>query len=77
MYYVYFLGLISSVIAVMNLLPLPIVDGGVILLLLIEKIKGSPISERTQATINYIGLVFIAIVFILLLWNDIMRFFVQ
>ncbi len=77
MYYVYFLGLISSVIAVMNLLPLPIVDGGVIVLLLIEKIKGSPISERTQATINYIGLVFIAIVFILLLWNDIMRFFVQ
>ena len=70
-YYMYFLGLISSVIAVMNLLPLPIVDGGVIVLLIIENIKGSPISQRAQEIISYIGLVFIIALFLLLVYNDV------
>jgi len=74
-YYVYFLGLISSVIAVMNLLPLPIVDGGVIILLLVEKIKGSPLNRQTQEIISYIGLVFILAVFVLLTFNDIRNLF--
>ncbi|HIJ67656.1 MAG TPA: PDZ domain-containing protein [Planctomycetes bacterium] len=74
-YYVYFLGLISSVIAVMNLLPLPIVDGGVIVLLMVEKIKGSPLSRRAQEVISYIGLVFIIAVFVLLTYNDILNMF--
>ena len=52
-YYVYFLGLISASIAVLNFLPLPPFDGGLTLLLLVEKIKGSAISVRTQETIAY------------------------
>jgi regulator of sigma E protease len=72
-YYVYFLGLISSIIAVMNLLPLPIVDGGLIVLLIVEKIKGSPISRRTQEIISYIGLVFILALFLWLTYNDIIN----
>lgn len=71
-YYVYFLGLISSCIAVMNLLPLPIVDGGVIILLIIEKIKGGPLSQKVQGVISYVGLVFILGLFGWLLWNDIL-----
>lgn len=70
MYYLYFLGLISSCIAVMNLLPLPIVDGGVIVLLIIEKIKGSPISYKIQEAISYAGLVLILALFAWLFWND-------
>ena len=69
-YYVYLLGLISSCIAVMNLLPLPIVDGGVIVLLIIEKIKGSPLSQKVQAAINYVGLVLILALFAWLIYND-------
>ena len=69
----YFLGLISSIIAVMNLLPLPIVDGGLIVLLIVEKIKGSPISRRTQEIISYIGLVFILALFLWLTYNDIIN----
>ncbi|HPD45950.1 MAG TPA: RIP metalloprotease RseP [Anaerohalosphaeraceae bacterium] len=69
--YIYFLGLISSCIAVMNLLPLPIVDGGVIVLLIIEKLKGSPISPRVQEAISYAGLVFLGAVFLWLTYNDI------
>jgi len=72
-YYVYFLGLISSVIAVMNLLPLPIVDGGVIILLIVEKIKGSPISRAAQEILGYVGLVFILALFLWLTYNDIVN----
>jgi len=71
--YVYFLGLISSIIAVMNLLPLPIVDGGVIVLLLIERIKGSPLNERVQGAINYAGLAFLLAVFLWLTYQDLLR----
>jgi regulator of sigma E protease len=72
-YYIYFLGLISSVIAVMNLLPLPIVDGGVIVLLIIEKIKGSPVSAKVQEIISYAGLVLIISLFLWLTYNDILN----
>ena len=73
MYYLYFLGLISSCIAVMNLLPLPIVDGGVIVLLIIEKIKGSPISIKIQEVISYAGLAMILALFAWLFWNDLLN----
>jgi regulator of sigma E protease len=71
--YLYFLGLISSCIAVMNLLPLPIVDGGIIVLLILEKIMGRPLSHRAQEIISYIGLAFILSLFLWLTYNDILR----
>ncbi|MHC5060086.1 MAG: M50 family metallopeptidase [Planctomycetota bacterium] len=74
-YYAYFLGLISSVIAVMNLLPLPVVDGGVIVFMIVEKIKGSPISVKTQEIIAYVGLALILALFLWLTYNDINRLF--
>ena len=72
-YFAYFMGLISSCLAFMNLLPIPVVDGGVIVLLIIEKIKGSPLSQRTQEVISYVGLVFILTLFVWLTFNDIMN----
>ena len=72
-YYAYFLGLISACIAVINFLPLPPFDGGSIVLLLVEKIKGSALSERTQGIIAYAGLVFIIALFLYLTFNDIVR----
>jgi len=72
-YYVYLLGLISSVIAVFNFLPLPPLDGGLIVLLLIEKIKGSALSERIQGVIAYTGWVLIGALFLYVTFNDIVR----
>lgn len=72
-YYVYFLGLISAVIVVFNFLPLPPLDGGLIALLLVEKIKGSALSERTQGVIIYAGWVLVGALFIYLTFNDIIR----
>jgi len=72
-YLVYFLGLISACIAVVNFLPIPPLDGGLIVLLLIEKVKGSALSERTQGIVAYAGWVFIGALFLYLTFNDIVR----
>lgn len=73
--YIYFLGLISAVIAVFNLLPLPPLDGGLIVLMLVEKIKGSALSERTQGVIAYTGWVLIGTLLLYVTFNDIVRSF--
>ena len=74
-YYVYFLGLLSACIAVVNFLPLPPLDGGLVVLLLAEKVKGSALSERTQGIIAYAGWVLIAAFFLYITFNDIARTF--
>lgn len=74
-YYVYFLGLISAVIAVFNFLPLPPLDGGLILLLLVEKVKGSALSERVQGAIAYAGWALIGALILYVTFNDILRSF--
>lgn len=74
-YYVYFLGLISAVIAVFNFLPLPPLDGGLVLLLLVEKAKGSALTERVQAIIAYAGWALILTLILYVTFNDIVRSF--
>ena len=72
-YYVYFLGLLSAMIAVFNFLPLPPLDGGLVVLLLVEKIKGSPLSERVQEIIAYTGWILVGTLFLYVTFNDIVR----
>ena len=74
-YYVYFLGLISASLAVLNFLPMPPLDGGLTLLLMIEKIKGSPISVRTQEIIAYVGWGLVLVLLLYVTFNDIVRLF--
>jgi len=74
-YYVYFLGLISAAIAVFNFLPLPPLDGGLVVLLLVEKMKGSALSERVQAIIAYSGWTLIGTLILYVTFNDIVRSF--
>ncbi|MHC4660018.1 MAG: site-2 protease family protein, partial [Planctomycetota bacterium] len=74
-YYIYFLGLISAVIAVFNFLPLPPLDGGLVVLLLVEKIKGSALSERVQGIIAYVGWALILTLILYVTFNDIVRSF--
>ncbi|MHC4309786.1 MAG: site-2 protease family protein, partial [Planctomycetota bacterium] len=74
-YYMYFLGLISACIAVVNFLPLPPLDGGLVVLLLVEKVKGSALSEKTQGIIAYAGWVLIGGFFLYITFNDVVRTF--
>ena len=70
-----FLAMISANLAVINFLPMPIVDGGLFVFLLIEKIKGSPISIKVQVATQLIGLALIIGIFVMVTVNDIARFF--
>jgi len=67
----FFLGLISINLAVINFLPLPIVDGGQFLMLCYEWIRGRPIPIPVQNAVTIMGLVFIGSVFLLVTFNDI------
>ena len=71
--FLYLLAFISANLAVVNFLPIPVVDGGVFVLLIIEKIKGGPLSLRMQEIITYAGLALILSVFLYLTYHDIVR----
>jgi len=68
-----FLALVSLSLAVLNLLPIPVLDGGHLLYYLIELVKGSPLSERTMMAGQYIGLVLLFTLMGLAFYNDIHR----
>jgi regulator of sigma E protease len=51
-FFLYFIGLISVILAIFNLLPIPALDGGKLLFLLIEKIKGKPVSAAIESRIS-------------------------
>jgi regulator of sigma E protease len=70
---IWFLSLISANLAVVNFLPIPIVDGGLFTFLVLEKIQGKPLSPRTQAIAQYVGLAFLLGVFVFVTYHDIVR----
>jgi regulator of sigma E protease len=72
-YYIYFLGLISACIAVFNFLPMPPLDGGLVVILLAEKIKGSALSEKVQGIIAYAGWALIGSLILYVTFNDIIN----
>lgn len=75
LYYCFFIAIINVAIAVFNFLPLPILDGGHVIFLLVEKIKGSPVSLKVQSVITYAGLIFIGGLFLWVTYYDIVRWF--
>src|SRR5688500_9192353 len=70
---IWFLAMISANLAVVNFLPIPIVDGGLFTFLIIEKISGKPLSPRMQTVAQLVGLAIILSVFLLVTYQDIMR----
>ncbi len=72
-YFLFFLGLISVNLAVINFLPIPIVDGGHMVFLIIEKLKGSPASPQIQGAATMVGLALILLLFISVTYHDIAR----
>jgi regulator of sigma E protease len=68
-----FLALLSLTLAIVNLLPIPVLDGGHLLYYLIELAKGRPLSERAMAVGQYIGLALLAGLMGLAFYNDILH----
>jgi len=68
---IWFLSVISANLAVVNFLPIPVVDGGLFAFLILEKIQGKPLSADTQKIVQMVGLALILGVFLLVTYHDI------
>ena len=72
---VYLMAIISVNVGFINFLPLPAFDGGRILFLIIEKIKGSPVNPKIENIIHTVGLVLLMLLMVFITYNDILRIF--
>jgi regulator of sigma E protease len=70
-----FLAVVSVSLFVLNLLPIPILDGGQVIYQLAELVKGSPLSERTQAVGQQIGILLLLMLMSFAFYNDLSRLF--
>ena len=68
-----FLAIVSISLGILNLLPIPILDGGHLMFYVVEMVKGSPVSEETEMTGRMIGILLLMMLMGLAFYNDIMR----
>ena len=68
-----FLALLSVSLGVLNLLPIPVLDGGHILFYAIEAIRGRALSERTQIVAVQVGMALLMSLMVIAFYNDISR----
>ncbi len=73
--FLFFLGLVSLSLAIINLLPIPLLDGGHLMYYLVELFKGSPVSEQTQIAGQYLGILLVIGLMGLAIFNDLLRLF--
>ena len=69
----WFLAYVSVMLAVLNILPIPVLDGGHLLFILIEKIKGSPLKDSTMFNLQKVGMMLLLVLMVFAFWNDIQR----
>ena len=68
---------INVALAIFNLLPIPVLDGGHVIFLIIEKLRGKPVSHRTQEIITQVALYLLITLVLFVSWNDITKFFLR
>ncbi|MEK7850152.1 MAG: RIP metalloprotease RseP [Candidatus Omnitrophota bacterium] len=68
------IGILSMSLAIFNLLPLPILDGGHIALAGLEKLRKKPLAQKTEDVVNNIGLSFLIILAVFIFCNDLIRY---
>jgi regulator of sigma E protease len=71
------IALLSVNVAILNLLPIPVLDGGQILINVLESVKGKPFSLRTREYILRFGLLAIALLFVVVMYNDTRSWFIR
>ncbi|KAB7668672.1 RIP metalloprotease RseP [Bacillus sp. B1-b2] len=70
-------AVLSINLGIMNLLPLPALDGGRLLFFAIEAVRGKPIDRQKEGMVHFIGFALLMLLMIVVTWNDIQRFFIQ
>ncbi|MDR1521532.1 MAG: RIP metalloprotease RseP [Streptococcaceae bacterium] len=74
---IYLMAMLSMNLGFANLFPIPALDGGKIILNVIEGIRGKPISHEKEGIITLVGIVFMLLLMIAVTWNDVSRFFIK
>ena len=69
--------LLSANLGVMNLLPIPAMDGGRLVFLIIEAVRGKAVPKEKEAVVHIAGFIFLFLFMIFILFNDIHRIFVR
>lgn len=72
-YLLYFAAILSINLGIINVLPIPALDGGRILFVIIEKLKGSPVSVHMETVIHQVGFIFLILLMVFVTVNDILR----
>lgn len=72
---IYFIAFISINLAILNLLPIPVVDGGHLLFFFIEAVRGRPVSVRIREVAQQGGIFMLFLLMLFVFYNDIMRYF--
>lgn len=72
---IYFMSLLSVNLGILNLLPIPVLDGGHLLFLTIEGVRRKPMNERAQIVAQQVGIGLLATLMIFVFYNDIVRLF--
>ncbi|AQQ53724.1 RIP metalloprotease RseP [Planococcus lenghuensis] len=70
-----FAGMLSINLGIMNLLPLPALDGGRLVFFLIEAVRGKPVDRQKEGMVHFVGIMLLLMLMIIVTWNDIQRFF--
>lgn len=73
-YLMQFTALLSVNLAIINFIPFPALDGGRVLFLVIEKIKGSPVKKETEAIFHNVGFALLMLLILVITFNDILNF---
>lgn len=73
-YLLQLMGVLSASLAIFNLLPVPVLDGGHVLFLMIEKMRGKPVSAKMQENITQVGMSLLILLMLVVFYNDFMRF---
>lgn len=71
----YFMGLLSVNLGVLNLLPIPVLDGGHLMFLTVEAIRRKPMAERAQIIAQQVGIALLGTLMVFVFYNDILRLF--
>lgn len=73
--YLFFMGLLSVNLGILNLLPIPVLDGGHLMFLSIEAIRRKPLTEKMQIVAQQFGMAFLGVAMIFVFYNDLLRIF--
>lgn len=68
-------GMLSINLGIMNLLPLPALDGGRLMFFILEALRGKPVDSQKEGMVHFVGIMLLMLLMIIVTWNDIQKFF--